>query len=41
MCQLVVEAIAKGCGHVANELRRLLGRGESEGLPQSAKDLAK
>ena len=41
MCSLVVDAIAEGCGHVANDLRLLLGRKEKEGLPKSAKDLAK
>jgi NAD+ synthase (glutamine-hydrolysing) len=41
MCTLVVDAIAEGYGHVANDLRQLLGRKETEGLPKSAKDLAK
>ena len=41
MCRLVVEAVARGCVNVANDLRRLLGRKTEDELPKSAQDLAK
>ena len=40
MCDLVVEAVAKGHGRVEEELRRLLGKAAGEELPETGKELA-
>ena len=40
MCDLVVEAVAKGHGRVEEELRRLLGKAVGEELPETGKELA-
>ncbi len=40
MCDLVMEAIAKGNQRVVSDLRLVLKRGEGDTLPKDAKELA-